>query len=186
MSNSPYLGQCNLVIVSSHHRASDSIQLIARRMLVVRQALSLDVLLVNSRPEDTFAFPNDNRLHLTAIPFEEGGNALEILWVIDQARRAALRGQHRVVLIDSITRPFGALGSSIEAAARIREILGLAGNTEAGGSLTLVGTVLRDTGSSVDEAIYHQIFGTSSPRPSFMTQVARHLKTPTAETVCSC
>jgi len=84
-------------------------------------------------------------------------------------------GHDVVVLIDSLTRMARAfnLGSSgrrgtmsggVEAGAleMPRRFLGLARNVEGGGSVTIIGTVLVDTGSRMDNLIFEEFKGTGN------------------------
>jgi transcription termination factor Rho len=84
-------------------------------------------------------------------------------------------GRHVVILLDSITRlgrAYNALASNsgkimsggIEATAlqKPKRFFGAARNIEGGGSLTILGTALIDTGSRMDEVIFEEFKGTGN------------------------
>jgi transcription termination factor Rho len=84
-------------------------------------------------------------------------------------------GEHVVILLDSITRlarAYNALASNsgkimsggIEATAlqKPKRFFGAARNIEGGGSLTILGTALIDTGSRMDEIIFEEFKGTGN------------------------
>jgi transcription termination factor Rho len=95
--------------------------------------------------------------------------------VISKARRLIEIGEHVVILLDSITRlarAYNALASNsgkimsggLEATAlqKPKRFFGAARNIEGGGSLTIMGSALVDTGSRMDEVIFEEFKGTGN------------------------
>jgi transcription termination factor Rho len=95
--------------------------------------------------------------------------------VIERARRMVEGGGHIIVLLDSITRLARAfnheVGSSgrtmtggldIKALVEPKQIFGSARCVEDGGSLTIIGTALIETGSRADEFIFQEFKGTGN------------------------
>jgi transcription termination factor Rho len=95
--------------------------------------------------------------------------------VIEKARRMVENGQHVIILLDSITRlarAYNALASNsgkilsggVEANAlqKPKRFFGSARNIEGGGSLTILGTALVETGSRMDEVIFEEFKGTGN------------------------
>jgi transcription termination factor Rho len=95
--------------------------------------------------------------------------------VIEKARRMVEHNQHVVILLDSITRLARAynttmpnsgkiLSGGVEATAlqRPKRFFGSARNIEGGGSLTILGTALVETGSKMDEVIFEEFKGTGN------------------------
>jgi len=95
--------------------------------------------------------------------------------VLRKVRRLVESGQDVVVLLDSITRLARAhnavapgqgrtLSGGIEAGALRgpKRFFGAARNLEEGGSLTVIGTALIDTGSKMDEVIFEEFKGTGN------------------------
>jgi transcription termination factor Rho len=95
--------------------------------------------------------------------------------VLERARRLVERGRDVVVLLDSITRLARAynntvpssgklLSGGVDAAAlhRPKRFFGAARNLEEGGSLTILGTALVETGSRMDDVIFEEFKGTGN------------------------
>jgi transcription termination factor Rho len=95
--------------------------------------------------------------------------------VIERAKRMVEYGQHVVILLDSITRLGRAYNSEVPHSGKIltggvdatalqkpKKFFGAARNIENGGSLTIIGTALIDTGSKMDEVIYEEFKGTGN------------------------
>ena len=95
--------------------------------------------------------------------------------VIEKARRMVEWEQDAVILLDSITRMARAynttmpnsgkiLSGGVEATAlqRPKRFFGSARNIEGGGSLTILGTALVETGSKMDEVIFEEFKGTGN------------------------
>jgi transcription termination factor Rho len=95
--------------------------------------------------------------------------------VIDKAKRLAEQKQHVCILLDSITRLARAYNTVVPASGKIlsggvdanalhrpKRFFGAARNIEEGGSLTIIGTALIDTGSRMDEVIFEEFKGTGN------------------------
>ena len=95
--------------------------------------------------------------------------------VLEKAKRLVEAKQDVVILLDSITRLARAhnavapdtgrtLSGGIEAGALRgpKRFFGAARNVEEGGSLTIIGTALIDTGSRMDEVIFEEFKGTGN------------------------
>ncbi len=135
------------------------------------------VLLIDERPEEvtdmtrsvdgeiiasTFDRPSDEHLRVANLALEK-------------AKRLVEMGKDVVLLLDSITRlarasnlvvpPSGrTLSGGMDPAALYfpKRFFGAARNIEEGGSLTIIGTALVDTGSRMDEVIYEEFKGTGN------------------------
>ena len=94
---------------------------------------------------------------------------------MNTASRSTETGKDVVVLIDSLTRMSRAFNSQTQSHGRTlsgglaanaltvpRRIFGMARNIEKGGSLTVVATILVDTGSRMDEVIFQEFKGTGN------------------------
>jgi transcription termination factor Rho len=95
--------------------------------------------------------------------------------VIEKAKRLVEHKKDVVILLDSITRlarayntivpPSGKVlsgGVDSNALQRPKRFFGAARNIEEGGSLTIIGTCLVDTGSRMDDVIYEEFKGTGN------------------------
>jgi len=137
------------------------------------------VLLIDERPEEVTDFRRNtpDRVEVVASTFdEEASRHIQVSeMVMEKARRMVEFGQHVVILLDSITRlargynngmaGSGKIGSGgVDNAALIKpkKFFGSARNIEHGGSLTILGTALVDTGSRADEVIFEEFKGTGN------------------------
>jgi transcription termination factor Rho len=95
--------------------------------------------------------------------------------VIEKAKRLVEHGRDVVILLDSITRLARAYNTVVPPSGKIlsggvdsnalhkpKKFLGAARNIEDGGSLTILGTALIDTGSRMDEVIFEEFKGTGN------------------------
>ncbi len=95
--------------------------------------------------------------------------------VIEKARRLVEHKRDVVILLDSITRLARAHNTVVPHSGKIlsggvdanalhkpKRFFGAARNVEEGGSLTIIGTALVDTGSRMDEVIFEEFKGTGN------------------------
>src|SRR4030081_1023860 len=95
--------------------------------------------------------------------------------VIEQAKRLVETGRDAVILPDYITRLARAYTATVPPRGKIlsggvdsnalhkpKRFFGAARNVEEGGSLTIIGTALVDTGSRMDEVIFEEFKGTGN------------------------
>jgi transcription termination factor Rho len=95
--------------------------------------------------------------------------------VIEKAKRLVEHGKDVVILLDSITRLARAYNATVPPSGKIlsggvdsnalrgpKKFFGAARNIEEGGSLTIVGSALVDTGSRMDEVIFEEFKGTGN------------------------
>ena len=95
--------------------------------------------------------------------------------VIAKAKRLVEAKHDVVILLDSITRLARAYNTATPSSGRIlsggidanalqkpKRFFGAARNVEEGGSLTIIGTALVDTGSKMDDVIYEEFKGTGN------------------------
>ena len=106
---------------------------------------------------------------------------------LDKARRMVELGADVVILMDSITRLARAYNLAIPTSGRTlsggfdpaalyppKRFFGAARNFEVGGSLTIMGTALVDTGSRMDDLIYEEFKGTGNQELHLSRHLARH------------
>ncbi|MCX7944120.1 MAG: transcription termination factor Rho, partial [Deltaproteobacteria bacterium] len=95
--------------------------------------------------------------------------------VIERAKRLVEHKKDVVILLDSITRLARAYNTVVPPSGKIlsggvdsnalhkpKRFFGAARNVEEGGSLTIIGTALIDTGSRMDEVIFEEFKGTGN------------------------
>ena len=137
----------------------------------------LYILLIDERPEEvTHMRRTVNAQVIASTSDSTSVNHLRIArLVLARARRQVEMGADVVILLDSITRLGRAsnreqkgrgktMSGGIDSRALEfpRQFFGAARNVEDGGSLTILGTALIDTGSQMDEVIFQEFKGTGN------------------------
>ena len=138
----------------------------------------LIVLLIDERPEEVTDMERTvKNAEVISSTFDEPPQRhVQVAeMVIEKAKRLVERKRDVVILLDSITRlgrAYNAVspssgrvlsgGLDSNALQRPKRFFGAARNLEEGGSLTIVGTALIDTGSRMDEVIYEEFKGTGN------------------------
>jgi transcription termination factor Rho len=170
-------GQRGLIVAPPRTGKTILLQGIANAVATNSPEARLIVLLVDERPEEVTDFRRNVRGEVVSSTFDESPeshvHAAEM--VISKARRLIEIGEHVVILLDSITRlarAYNALASNsgkimsggLEATAlqKPKRFFGAARNIEGGGSLTIMGSALVDTGSRMDEVIFEEFKGTGN------------------------
>ena len=95
--------------------------------------------------------------------------------MLEKAKRLVEAGKDVVILLDAITRLARAYNATAPASGKVlsggidanalqkpKRFFGAARNVEEGGSLTIIGTALVETGSRMDEVIYEEFKGTGN------------------------
>jgi transcription termination factor Rho len=134
-------------------------------------------LLIDERPEEVTDFQRHVKAEVVSSTFDEpAARHVQVAdMVIEKARRLVEHGRDVVILLDSVTRLARAHNSVIPHSGKVlsggvdanalqkpKRFFGAARNVEEGGSLTLIGTALVDTGSRMDEVIYEEFKGTGN------------------------
>lgn len=137
----------------------------------------LIAVLVGERPEEVTDLSRSIKGDVIASNFDEPAEeqtaAAEI--ALERAKRLVEQGKDVVILLDSITRLGRAYNLSVPPSGRTlsggfdpvalyppKHFFGAARNCEQGGSLTIIGTALVDTGSRMDDLIYEEFKGTGN------------------------
>ena len=171
------LGQRGLIVAPPRTGKTILLQGLAHSVQENYPNVHLIVLLIDERPEEVTDFRRKVKGEVVSSTFDETASshvhAAEM--VVEKARRMVETGRDVVILLDSITRlarAYNALASNsgkimsggIEATAlqKPKRFFGSARNIEDGGSLTIMGTALVDTGSKMDEVIFEEFKGTGN------------------------
>lgn len=140
-------------------------------------AVHLMAALIGERPEEVTDISMSVRGEVVASNFDEPPDSqtrvAEI--ALDRAKRMVELGKDVVILLDSITRLARAYNLSVESSGRTlsggfdpaalwpaKRFFGAARNCQEGGSLTIIGTALVETGSRMDDLIYEEFKGTGN------------------------
>jgi len=170
------LGQRALIVAPPKAGKTVLLKKIAQAVRANHPDIELIVLLIDERPEEvtdlrrsvdasivysTFDAPQENHVRVAEMVYE-------------RAQRLVEQGKHVVVLMDSLTRlaracnalaPGGRAmsgGLAPGVLAMPKRFFGAARNIEEGGSLTIIATVLVETGSRMDDVIFEEFKGTGN------------------------
>lgn len=170
-------GQRALIVAPPKSGKTVLLQHIAHAITANHPDCVLMVLLVNERPEEVTEMQRSVKGEVVAATFDEPAvrHVQVAEMVIEKAKRLAESKKDVVVLLDSITRLARAYNQVIPSSGKVltggvdanalerpKRIFGAARNLEEGGSLTIVGTALIDTGSRMDDVIYEEFKGTGN------------------------
>jgi transcription termination factor Rho len=137
----------------------------------------LMILLIDERPEEVTDMARSVKAEVIASTFDETADRHVKVSsiVLDKAKRMVECGHDVVILLDSITRLARAYNTVVPPSGKIlsggvdsnalhkpKRFFGAARNIEEGGSLTIIGTALVDTGSRMDEVIFEEFKGTGN------------------------
>ena len=139
--------------------------------------IRLMVVLIGERPEEVTDMKRSVNGEVISStfdePVEDHTKVAEV--ALARAKRLVEVGEDVVILLDSITRLTRAYNLAIPTSGRTlsggidpvalyppKQFFGAARNCEEGGSLTIIGTCLVDTGSRMDEVIYEEFKGTGN------------------------
>jgi transcription termination factor Rho len=137
----------------------------------------LIVLLIDERPEEVTDMKRNVNAEVISSTFDEPATRhVQVAdMVIEKARRLVEHRRDVVILLDSITRLARAHNTVVPHSGKIlsggvdsnalhkpKRFFGAARNLEEGGSLTIIGTALIDTGSRMDEVIFEEFKGTGN------------------------
>jgi len=170
------MGQRALIVAPPKAGKTTLLKKMAKAIRENHPQVEVIVLLVDERPEEvtdlkrsidaqvihsTFDAPQENHVRICDMVYE-------------RAQRLVEQGKDVVVLMDSLTRyaracnalsPGGrAMSGGLAAGVlqRPKRFFGAARNIEEGGSLTIIATVLTETGSRMDDIIFEEFKGTGN------------------------
>jgi transcription termination factor Rho len=170
-------GQRGLIVAAPRTGKTMMLQNLAHGIAQNQKEVILIVLLIDERPEEVTDMQRSVRAEVVSSTFDEPATRhVQVAeMVIEKAKRLVEHGRDVVILLDSITRlaraynavvpPSGKLlsgGVDANALRGPKKFFGAARNIEDGGSLTIIGTALIDTGSRMDEVIFEEFKGTGN------------------------
>jgi len=171
------LGQRGLIVASPRTGKTVVLQALANAIAANHPEAYLMVLLIDERPEEVTDMQRTVKGEVISSTFDEPATRhVQVAeMVIEKAKRLVEHKRDVIILLDSITRlarayntvvpPSGKIlsgGVDSNALHRPKRFFGAARNVEEGGSLTIIGTALVDTGSRMDEVIFEEFKGTGN------------------------
>src|SRR5665213_1863000 len=170
-------GQRGLLVSSPKSGKTVMLQHIAHSIAANHPECVLIVLLIDERPEEVTEMQRTVRGEVVASTFDEPATRhVQVAeMVIEKAKRLVEHKKDVVILLDSITRLARAYNTVLPSSGKVlsggvdanalqrpKRFFGAARNVEEGGSLTIIGTALVETGSRMDEVIYEEFQGTGN------------------------
>jgi transcription termination factor Rho len=170
-------GQRCLIVAPPKAGKTVLLQKIARSITANHPEMHLIVLLVDERPEEVTDMRRNVRGEVIASSSDElARNHLQVAEIaLERAKRLVECGGDVMILLDSITRLSRAYNTEQKGSGRVlsggidartmekpRRFFGAARKAVSGGSLTVIGTALVDTGSRMDEVIFQEFKGTGN------------------------
>lgn len=170
-------GQRALIVAPPRTGKTYVLKAIANALNQNHPEIHLIALLIDERPEEVTDMQRSIKGDVISSNFDEPTHrhvAIANL-VIERAKRMVEAGKDVVILLDSITRlarAYNAVepssgkvltgGVDSNALQKPKRFFGAARKIENGGSLTIIGTALVDTGSKMDEVIFEEFKGTGN------------------------
>jgi len=173
------LGKGQRALITSPPKAGKTMILkdIANAIAENHPEAYLIVLLIDERPEEVTDMQRNVKAEVISSTFDEPATRhVQVAdMVIEKAKRLVEHKRDVVILLDSITRLARAHNTVVPHSGKIlsggvdsnalhkpKRFFGAARNVEEGGSLTIVGTALIETGSRMDEVIFEEFKGTGN------------------------
>jgi transcription termination factor Rho len=143
--------------------------------------------LVDERPEEVTDFKRsvDARVYSSSMDHSQENHIKVVDTVMAEAFKEAAAGQNVMILLDSLTRLARVHNARHRSGGRTlsggvgagalevpRRIFGAARNVEGMGSITIIATILVDTGSAMDNVIFEEFKGTGNMELVLSKQLA--------------
>ena len=171
-------GQRALIIAPPKAGKTMLISNLANSIMKTSKDAEVWILLIDERPEEvTDIKENVIGAQVFASTFDEDPkNHIKVTEsILERAKRKVENGENIVILMDSLTRLARAYNIVIPSSGKLisggidptalyypKNFFGTARNIRGGGSLTIIATVLVDTGSKMDDIIYEEFKSTGN------------------------
>ena len=171
------LGQRALIVAPPRTGKTILMQNIVHSITLNHPDVHLIVLMIGERPEEVTDMVRSVKGEVVSSTFDEPSQRHVQLaeMVIEKAKRLVEAKKDVVIFLDSITRLARAYNDTSPSSGKVlsggvdsnalqkpKRFFGAARNIEEGGSLTIIGTALIETGSRMDEVIFEEFKGTGN------------------------
>ena len=171
------MGQRGLIVAPPGSGKSTLLKHICQAVGKAYPEIKLYALLIDERPEEVTDFKRGvpAQVHASSSDGSYQQHVRVADELLDIARREAGEGHNVMIVIDSLTRLSRVHNAERKSSGRTmsggidaraleipRKLFGAARNIENGGSLTILATVLIDTGSQMDQVIFEEFKGTGN------------------------
>lgn len=180
-------GQRGLIVAPPKAGKTTLLKNIANGIVANYPDAKLIMLLIDERPEEVTDLERSIKGEVVSSTFDQQPqNHVRVAeLVLERARRLVEDKKDVIILLDSITRLTRAYNLVIPSSGRTlsggvdptafykpKRFFGSARNIEEGGSLTILGTALVDTGSRMDDMIYEEFKGTGNSELQLSRELA--------------
>ncbi len=170
-------GQRGLIVAPPRTGKTVLLQHIAQAVIKNHPEMHVIMLLIDERPEEVTDMRRTVKGEVVASNFDHdtASHIRTAELVVERAKRLAEQGKQAFVLLDSLTRlarvynkQAGNSGRTMSGGIDVRalevpkRLFGTARAFEEGGSLTVMGTALIETGSRMDDIIFQEFKGTGN------------------------
>ena len=193
-------GQRGLIVAPPKSGRTMLLQSVAQSISRNNPEVHLMVVLLDARPEEVTDFQRAVKGEVIASTFDRAASDHTMLaeLAIERAKRLVELGHDVAVLLDSVTSLARAYNVSAPATGRTlaggvdagavhppKQLFGAARNAEGGGSLTILATVVVETGSATDEVIFEEFGGTANMELRLRRELAESHTYPAVDIVAS-
>lgn len=170
-------GQRGLIVAQPKAGKTTILKQIANGILKNNPEVYLMVLLIDERPEEVTDIERSIDAEVIHSTFDESPeHHIKVSkMVLERAKRLVEHNKDVVILVDSLTRLTRANNLTVDPSGRTlsggldpaclhfpKKLFGAARNIENGGSLTILATILSETGSRMDDIIFEEFKGTGN------------------------
>ncbi len=171
-------GQRGLIVAAPRTGKTVLMQMMANAIIQNHPECYVIILLIDERPEEVTDMDRSvPKAEVISSTFDEPPKRhIQVTEMVqEKARRMVESGKDIVIFLDSITRLARAHNNEVPHSGKIltggvestalqkpKKFLGSARNIEEGGSLTIIGTALVETGSKMDDVIFEEFKATGN------------------------
>lgn len=170
-------GQRALIVAPPRVGKTTLLKAITNALNLNYPKIKIFVLLIDERPEEVTDMKNSIKGEVISSTFDEAPeNHVHVAeMTLEMAKRLVESGEDVVIILDSITRLARAYNTTMPSSGKVlsggmdsgalqrpKRLFGAARNIQSGGSLTIIGSALVETGSRMDELIFEEFKGTGN------------------------
>jgi transcription termination factor Rho len=164
------MGQRGIIVAPPKSGKSTMVQRLAEAIAENHPDVHLMVVLVDENPETVTELQRSVKGEAIASTFDRPADDHTTIaeLAIERAKRLVELGHDVVVIFDSVTRlarAYQLTGTHSRGSSQVdaswlyptKRLVGSGRQVEGGGSLTVIGTLLADTGQAIDDAVAHEV-----------------------------
>jgi transcription termination factor Rho len=182
------LGQRGLIVAPPGCGKTTMLKQVCQSVSSAYPDINLYALLIDERPEEVTDFKRSvsAKVHASSADESYEQHVRVANELLDTARRQAGEGEDVLIVIDSLTRLSRVHNAERKSSGRTisggldaraleipRKLFGAARKIENGGSLTILATILVDTGSAMDQVIFEEFKGTGNMEVVLSREIAQ-------------